>query len=142
MRGKFRMKSLGFGLEKIGVAALHRPGIFSLLLLALTVLAISFATNVRFNGNVVSVVPEKSQNMQIFLEQRDNFRNFNRDIAVVVKSPRIAKASGLEDLREMQLELALTDNGDSTANAVVTIFDQLDHVIEGGGGTENMRTYA
>ncbi len=112
------MKSLGFGLEKIGVAALHRPGIFSLLLLALTVLAISFATNVRFNGNVVSVVPEKSQNMQIFLEQRDNFRNFNRDIAVVVKSPRIAKASGLEDLREMQLELALTDN----VGSAITLF--------------------
>ncbi|MEO0910113.1 MAG: hypothetical protein AAFX96_07170 [Pseudomonadota bacterium] len=112
------MKSLGFGLEKIGVAALHRPGPFSLMLLALTVLAISFATNVRFNGNVVSVVPEKSQNMQIFVEQRDNFRNFNRDIAVVVKSPRIAKASGLEDLREMQLELALTDN----VGSAITLF--------------------
>ena len=112
------MKSLGFGLEKIGVAALHRPGLFSVLLLALTVLAISFATNVRFNGNVVAVVPEKSQNMQIFLEQRDNFRNFNRDIAVVVKSPRIAKASGLEDLREMQLELALTDN----VGSAITLF--------------------
>ncbi|SMX24690.1 hypothetical protein BOA8489_02817 [Boseongicola aestuarii] len=45
--------------------------------------------------------------------------------------------TNIDTTRELIIELALTDNGDSTANAVVTIHGELDHVIEGGGGTEN-----
>jgi len=45
-----------------------------------------------------------------------------RDVAVIIKSPRVNTASGLEDLRFMQLELAITD-GISSAISLFSIPD-------------------
>ncbi len=103
------MNGLGFGLERIGVAALRRPVIFSLLLVLVTALAAAFIPSVKFNGNVISVIPKQSENFKNFDRQKRDFRDFSRDVAVIIKSPRLNKASGLEDLRFMQLELAITD---------------------------------
>jgi len=103
------MRSLGFGLENLGIRALERPLIFAAFLVVFTVLFIAFIPSVKFNGNVLSVIPKESQNFKNYVKQKDNFRNFDRDIAIIVKSPRIATASGLEDLRFMQLEMAVTD---------------------------------
>ena len=103
------MKSLGFGLERIGVAALRYPVVFSILLIVVTALAAAFLPSVKFNGNVISVVPKQSENFKNYDRQKRDFRDFSRDVAVIIKSPRLKQASGLEDLRFMQLELAITD---------------------------------
>ena len=116
------MKGLGFGLERIGVAALRRPFIFSILLIVVTAICASFILSVKFNGNVLTVVPQESVNFQNYSKQKRDFRDFSRDIAVIIKSPRINQASGLEDIRFMQLELAITD-GISTAVSLFSIPD-------------------
>ena len=114
------MKGLGFGLERIGVAALRHPLMFSIVLVIVTVIAATFIPTVKFNGNVISVVPQQSENFKNYDRQKRDFRNFSRDVAVIIKSPRIKKASGLEDLRFMQLELAITD-GISSAVSLFSI---------------------
>ncbi len=116
------MKGLGFGLERIGVAALRYPLIFSIVLLVVTVVAASYIPSVKFNGNVISVVPQQSENFKNYDRQKRDFRNFSRDVAIIIKSPRINTASGLEDLRFMQLELAITD-GISSAVSLFSIPD-------------------
>lgn len=116
------MKGLGFGLERIGVAALRRPFIFSILLIFVTAICASFILSVKFNGNVLTVVPQESVNFKNYSKQKQDFRDFSRDIAVIIKSPRINQASGLEDIRFMQLELAITD-GISTAVSLFSIPD-------------------
>ena len=103
------MTGLGFGLERIGVAALRHPLVFSVLLVTVTTIAALFVPSVKFNGNVISVVPKQSVNFKNYDMQRRDFRNFARDVAIIIKSPRVNTASGLEDLRFMQLELAITD---------------------------------
>lgn len=114
------MKGLGFGLERIGVAAIRRPLIFSIVLVVVTAIAAVFIPSVKFNGNVTSVVPKQSENFKNFDRQKRDFRNFSRDVAIIIKSPRINTASGLEDLRFMQLELAITD-GISSAISLFSI---------------------
>jgi len=116
------MKGLGFGLERIGVAALRHPLVFSILLVVVTALAASFIPSVKFKGNVISVVPKQSENFKNYDRQKRDFRDFSRDVAVIIKSPRINTASGLEDLRFMQLELAITD-GISSAISLFSIPD-------------------
>ena len=116
------MNGLGFGLERIGIAALRRPLIFSMLLVIVTAIALSFIASVKFNGNVLSVIPKQSENFKNYDKQKRNFRDFSRDVAVIIKSKRINKASGLEDLRFMQLELAVTD-GISSAVSLFSIPD-------------------
>lgn len=116
------MKGLGFGLERIGVSAIRHPLIFSIVLVVVTAIAASFIPTVKFNGNVTSVVPKQSENFLNFDRQKRDFRNFSRDVAVIIKSPRINTASGLEDLRFMQLELAITD-GISSAISLFSIPD-------------------
>lgn len=103
------MKGLGFGLERIGVAAIRHPLIFSLVVVVVTAIAASFIASVKFNGNVTSVVPKQSDNFKNFDRQKRDFRDFSRDVAIIINSPRLNTASGLEDLRFMQLELAITD---------------------------------
>jgi len=103
------MRSLGFGLEELGVRALAHPLIYAAFLIVFTLSSVVFIPSVKFNGNVLSVVPESSQNFKNYTKQKRDFRNFDRDIAVIVKSPRLLTASGLEDLRFMQLEMAVTD---------------------------------
>lgn len=116
------MKGLGFGLERIGVAAIRHPLIFSIVLVVVTAIAAAFIPSVKFNGNVTSVVPKQSENYKNFDRQKRDFRDFSRDVAVIIKSPRLNTASGLEDLRFMQLELAITD-GISSAVSLFSIPD-------------------
>jgi len=103
------MRSIGFGLESLGIRALAHPIIYTAFLLILTLCFVAFIPSVKFNGNVLSVVPKESQNFKNYAKQKSQFRNFDRDIAIIVKSPRLKTASGLEDLRFMQLEMAVTD---------------------------------
>ncbi len=116
------MKGLGFGLERIGVAALRHPLIFSILIVIVTAIAAAFIPSVKFNGNVTSVISQQSEDFKNYDRQKRDFRNFSRDVAVIIKSPRVNTASGLEDLRFMQLELAITD-GISSAISLFSIPD-------------------
>lgn len=114
------MKGLGFGLERIGTAALARPIIFSTVLIAVTLFALINIPFVKFNGNVTAVIPQTSQNFINYERQKIDFRNFSRDVAVIIKSPRIKTASGLEDLRFMQLEFSVTE-GVSSAISLFSV---------------------
>ncbi len=114
------MWGLGFGLERIGVAALARPVLSSILIVISLLISMSFLGGIRFDGNVISVLPKDSAAFQNYANQKKNFRNFSRDIAVIVRSPRLNTASGLEDLRFLQLETAITE-GVSSALSMFSI---------------------
>ena len=112
------MWSIGFGLEKIGVVALRRPILFSIILLLACVVCLSQFSKIRFDGNITAVLPKQSDAFVNYEEQKSSFRNFSRDIVVIVRSPRLLTAEGLEDLRSLQLDLAI---GDGVEN-IITLF--------------------
>ncbi|MEZ5790326.1 MAG: MMPL family transporter [Nitratireductor sp.] len=104
------MGGIGFGLEKIGIHAQRHPVVYSLLILIVSALAIWNVPKVRFDGNVTSVLPEESEAYRNYFAQSDAFRDFSRDITIIVQSDRLMTASGLEDLRYLQLDIALNEN--------------------------------
>ncbi len=114
------MSGLGFGLERLGLFALSRPLVFTILITVVTAILASFVPFVKFNGNVTAVIPKSSESYINYQTQHDDFRNFSRDVAVIIRSPRLKTASGLEDLRELELELSIAD-GASAAFSMFSI---------------------
>ncbi len=112
------MMSIGFGLERIGLASLRRPRIAAALLAIVTLIAAFGLSHLRFDGNITAVLPQESESFRNFFDQKTQFRDFSRDVMVVVKSPRLKTASGLEDLRGLALELAIAEG----ARNAVSIF--------------------
>lgn len=109
---------LGFGLEKIGLVALGRPALFSLLILAVTAVAAWNLTHLRFEGDITAILPEETEAYRNFFAQKADFRDVSRDVTVLIRSDRLVTASGLEDLRSLQLETAIGDH----VSDVVTLF--------------------
>lgn len=103
------MRGIGFGLERLGVLALTFPRVFTLLLVVMTGLCATFLSSVKFNGDVTAVIPRSSQAFLEFEQQKRDFRNFSRDVAIIIRSPRLMTAAGLEELRNLQLEMAIAD---------------------------------
>lgn len=103
------MTSIGFGLERIGLWAIRWPKSATVLLFALTAVCLFHFPQLRFDGNVTSVLPKQSPAFINYEAQKSGFRNFSRDVAVIIESPRLMKPDGLEDLRFLQLEVAVAD---------------------------------
>ena len=112
------MWSLGFGLERIGLQALRFPKLFTSLLIASCILAVISIGSIRFDGNVTAVLPEDSRAYNDFFKQKELYRDSAKDITMIVRTKRLMSASGLEDLRNLQLDLAVTQGVEN----VTTLF--------------------
>lgn len=110
------MLGIGFGLERIGLVAARHPIAATVLLLLATVTAALNIPNVRFDGDITAVLPEESRAYRDYFDQADRFRDFSRDVTILVQSDRLFTASGLEDFRNLQLDLTLVDSVDSVAS--------------------------
>lgn len=114
------MWGLGFGLERIGLLAVRKPIVFSVVIAIMSAVCLAVLPGVKFDGNVVSVLPDDTDTFKTYQEHKRNFRNFSRDIAVIVESDRLISAEGLEEVRNLQLELSLTD-GVGSAVSVLSV---------------------
>ncbi|MFZ1816121.1 MAG: MMPL family transporter [Rhizobiaceae bacterium] len=116
------MSSIGFGFERIGLWTQRHPILLTVFVVIVTALAGINVPKVRFDGNVTAVLPEDSEAFRNYFDQRDSFRDFSRDVTILVQSERLMTADGLEDLRNLQLEIAISD----VVENVVTIFSTPD----------------
>ena len=116
------MWRIGFGLEKMGLAAQRWPVLFSLLVLALMAVAGLNVGNVNFNGSVLSVLPDQSVAFRDYEGIKRTYRNFARDVTILVESDRLLTSEGLEDLRNLQLDVSLAD-GVAQTNSIFSVPD-------------------
>lgn len=116
------MWRIGFGLEKIGLAAQRRPVLFSLLVLVLMAIAALNVRNVNFNGSILSVLPDQSAAFRDYERVKQTYRNFSRDVTILVESDRLLTSEGLEDLRNLQLDVSLAD-GVAQTNSIFSVPD-------------------
>ena len=103
------MWRIGFSFEKLGLAALRRPVLYSLILLALIFTSAFHVRNLKFDGSILSVLPDRSAAFKDYEQLKDKYRNFSRDVTILVESERLLTASGLEDLRNLHLDVSLAD---------------------------------
>jgi uncharacterized protein len=109
---------IGFGLERIGLAARRFPLLFTIALLLLSGFAAFQLPQVRFDGNVTAILPEETKAYQEFFDQKLEFRDSARDVTMLIRSSRLDTAEGLEALRALHLEMSLNDH----VSSVLSVF--------------------
>ena len=116
------VRSLGFGLERIGLAVLAVPRLSVALVVVVLLACATQVPRVGFEGSVVSVLDEDAPSFRAFVEQATGFHDFSGDVSVILRSPDLVTAGTMERLRGLHLDLSLEEDVESVFS-VFTIGD-------------------
>jgi hypothetical protein len=102
-------RSIGFGLEKLGLITLRYPRIVAVFVLALTLLAIWQVPRASVDGDLMRVYAESGPDYTTYRNLADTFGTFENDIYLLVTSPSLTDPEVLERVRLLAFDLELTD---------------------------------
>jgi predicted RND superfamily exporter protein len=124
-------RSIGFGLEYLGYLTIRFPRIMAVLVLALTVLAVSQIPESNVDGDLLRVYADSGEEYTAYKTLADTFGTFENDIYLLVTSPtmRMTDPAVLERMRELALELSINEY------AVGTLSPFALRKPDGNGGT-------
>jgi predicted RND superfamily exporter protein len=122
-------RSIGFGLEHIGLTTLRYPLAVALAVLAITALAFSQIPRANVDGDLLRVFADSGEHFDAYQRLSENFGTFENDIYVLVTSPRLTEPEVLERVRELAFDLELSDY------AVGTMSPFTLRKPDGGGGS-------
>ena len=126
------MHSIGFGTERLGLAALAAPRVATLIVALVTVLALFGATRLGFSGDVAKVLESASVEYENYHRLQHEFRDFSKDAAVLVQSPLLTTAAGIERLRDLHFELEFVDE----VAGILSVFSVVRPAENGGWESE------
>lgn len=116
--GAARAPGIGFGLERIGLAALARPSLAATILILVSLVSIFGLTRLYYDDDVVRAFRSGSPSYARFLEVEREHGDVLYNIGVVASRDRPLDAADLTVLRELHFELEFIDNVD----AVLSLF--------------------
>ena len=119
----------GFGLERIGLTALRFPVISSVLIAAFTLLTLFGATRLEFSGANVDILRDNSVEIANYDTLLTNFRDFNNDAIVLIRSDRLATVEGIETYRDIHFEFQFSERVES----VLSMFSLVQYEESEGG---------
>lgn len=111
------MRNIGFGLEKIGLAALRWPLWFAAAIALLTLVAVYGITQLKFDDDVIYAFRSDSETFKQFSELLDDRNGVSNDVVMLVESEQPLDAAALKNLREMHFELEFADGVASVLSA-------------------------
>lgn len=117
----------GFGLEKIGLVALRFPVFSSVLIAAFTILTLFGATRLEFSGANVDILRDNSVEISNYDTLLTNFRDFNNDAIVLIRSDKLATVEGIETYRDIHFEFQFSERVESVLSMFSLVqYDQAD----------------
>ncbi|WP_172122977.1 efflux RND transporter permease subunit [Devosia sp. 919] len=122
-------RSIGFGLEHIGLSTLRYPLAVALAVLAITALAFSQIPRANVDGDLLRVFADSGEHYDAYQRLSENFGTFENDIYVLVTSPRLTDPEVLERVRELAFDMELSEY------AVGTMSPFTLRKPDGGGGS-------
>ncbi|ODT69710.1 MAG: hypothetical protein ABS75_15685 [Pelagibacterium sp. SCN 63-23] len=102
-------RSIGFGLEHIGLATLRFPRLVALAVLAFTILAFSQIPKANVDGDLLRVYAHSGEHYDAYQHLSETFGTFENDIYVLVSSERLVDPEILENVRSLAFDLELND---------------------------------
>lgn len=108
----------GFGLHKIGLAALRNPLIATITMLVISITAIFGISKLQFSGENIEILRDGSQELADYDELLSQFRNFNNDAVVLMRVENLATVEGIETFRDLNFEFQL----DERVESILSIF--------------------
>jgi predicted RND superfamily exporter protein len=119
----------GFGAERIGLSALRHPIAATLLLAVVTLLALAGLPRLALSGANVDILRDGSKEIADYDSLLADFRNFNNDAVVLIRSPNLAIVEGIEKYRDLQFEFSF----DERVESVLSLFSLVRHDPATGG---------
>jgi len=102
-------RSIGFGLEYIGLTTLRFPRLVAMAVLAFTILAVSQIPRANVDGDLLRVYAQSGHYYDAYERLSETFGTFENDIYVLVSSPRLTEPETLERIRNLAFDLELND---------------------------------
>lgn len=127
--GKGRFMLHGFGIENLGIAALRRPIASSIIIAAITLMAVLGLFRLGYSGANVDILRDGSQEITDYDELLNSFRNFNNDAVVLMRGKSLATIEGIETYRDLSFEFQF----DERVASVLSIFSLVRYKTEEGG---------
>jgi predicted RND superfamily exporter protein len=100
-------RSIGFGLEHIGLTTLRYPRIVALAVLIFTVLCFTQIPRANVDGDLLRVYAHSGEHYDAYERLSETFGTFENDIYVLVTSPRLTDPAVLEQIRLLAFDLEL-----------------------------------
>ena len=102
-------RSIGFGLEHIGLTTLRFPRLVAILVLLFSILCFTQIPRANVDGDLLRVYAHSGQYYDAYDHLSETFGTFENDIYVLVSSPRLTDPVVLEQIRELAFELELNE---------------------------------
>ena len=102
-------RSIGFGLEHIGLTTLRFPRLVAIAVLVFSILCFSQIPRANVDGDLLRVYAHSGQYYDAYEHLSDTFGTFENDIYVLVSTPRLTDPVVLEQIRELAFELELNE---------------------------------
>jgi predicted RND superfamily exporter protein len=102
-------RSIGFGLEYIGLTTLRYPRAIAIAVLAFSILCFTQVPRANVDGDLLRVYAHSGQYYDAYEHLSDTFGTFENDVYVLVNSPRLTEPETLERVRELAFELELNE---------------------------------
>src|SRR5690606_27784378 len=102
-------RSIGFGLEYIGLLTLSYPRAIALSVLAFSILCFTQIPRANVDGDLLRVYAHSGEEYDAYAALSETFGTFENDIYVLVTTPRLTEPETLERVRELAFELELNE---------------------------------
>ncbi|MGI9402515.1 MAG: efflux RND transporter permease subunit [Rhizobiaceae bacterium] len=119
----------GFGLEKTGIAALRRPIASTILVLVISLIAVSGLFRLGYSGANIDILRDGSQEFADYDELLSSFRNFNNDAVILLRGDSLGTVEGIETYRDLHFELQFEEEVES----VLSLFSLVTYENATGG---------
>ncbi len=108
----------GFGLQGLGIFAIRKPLLSSVIFLLITLISIFGLTKLEFSGENIEILRDDSRELADYDELLADFRNFNNDAVMLMRLENLATVEGIETFREVNFEFQL----DERVESILSIF--------------------
>ncbi|MBD8064851.1 MMPL family transporter [Devosia sp. PTR5] len=102
-------RSIGFGLECIGLGTLRYPRLIALGVLVITALFAAQMPRLGVDGDLLRVYAHSGEHYDAYEHLADTFGTFENDVYVLVSAPRLADPDVIEQVRSLAFDLELSD---------------------------------
>lgn len=104
-----RHRSIGFGLERIGLFTLAHLKVMAVAVVLFTALVASFLPRANVDGDLLRVFAHSGPHYDNYARLSETFGTFENDIYLLVNSPRLTDPEVLEQVRELGFDLELNE---------------------------------
>ena len=102
-------RSIGFGLEYLGVATVRQPRLMAAIVLAFSVFCFFQIPKANVDGDLLRVYAHSGHYYDAYAHLSETFGTFENDIYVLVNSERLVDPEVIEQVRNLAFDLELND---------------------------------